>query len=337
MSNTTTPFLLTPLYIDKLCFKNRLWLAPMAGITDAPFRRICKNFGAGHAISEMVSADASLFAQKKSLQRANFSEDTPPICAQILGFDAKMMADAARYQVDNGAQMIDINMGCPAKKVCKKLAGSALLQDLNQVQVILQAVVRAVNVPVSLKTRLGYDNQQENILDVARICQDAGICAITIHGRTREDKYQGKARYALIKQVKQKTNLVVIANGDINSAQKAVYVQQYTGADAVMIGRSAQGFPWIFRQIDQYLQGETVTTPSLIEIHQTLVQHLEHLYHFYGEYSGCRIARKHIAWYSAHLKHGAQFRQKMYACTDTKTQFLLVQDFFAQLLDESEG
>lgn len=326
-----SPFLLTPLQIGNLTIKNRLIVAPMAGVTDNPFRRLCKQFGAGHAVSEMIIADTALYARKKSLYRANFDGEIAPISAQIAGADADKLADAARFQVANGAQIVDINMGCPAKKVCKKLAGSALLQDENLVKELLETTVDAVDVPVTLKTRLGFANGQENILKIAKIAEDAGIAAIAIHGRTREDFYTGQARYDLIAQVKQSVKIPVIVNGDIDSPQKALAVQQMTGADAVMIGRAAQGQPWIFRDIAHFAKtGIVPDKPNLSELKQIVLTHLDELYRFYGEYSGCRIARKHIAWYTGGLPNSNAFRDAMYACETTAEQYRAVEQFLSE-------
>lgn len=314
--------------------RNNLIVAPMAGVTDRPFRSLCKHFGAGHAISEMMTADASLFAHKKSLYRANFEGELAPISAQIAGSDPIKLAEAARYQVANGAQIVDINMGCPAKKVCNKLAGSALLQDEDLVARILDTVVAAVDVPVTLKTRLGFVNGRENILRVAQRAEQAGIAALAIHGRTREDMYTGQARYELIRQVKDSISIPVIANGDIDSPQKAAQVLQATGADAIMIGRAAQGRPWIFREIAHYLStGELMAPPDVSEVKTVLLGHLQELYQFYGEYSGCRIARKHIAWYTNGLYKSNEFRQQMYKSETTEQQYQIVGAYFDQLLD----
>lgn len=317
-----------PLHIGGLEIKNGLFVAPMAGVTDNPFRRLCKQFGAGHAVSEMIIADTALYARKKSLYRANFDGEIAPISAQIAGAEPDKLAEAARFQVDNGAQIVDINMGCPAKKVCKKLAGSALLQDEDLVKRLLDTAVNAVNVPVTLKTRLGFANGQENILTIAKIAEQAGIAAIAIHGRTREDFYTGNARYELIRQVKQSVSIPVIANGDIDSPQKALQVQAQTGADAIMIGRAAQGQPWIFRDIAHFAKtGELLAPPNIDELRQIVLGHLDELYRFYGEYSGCRIARKHIAWYTGGLPNSNAFREAMYACETTAEQFKAVENF----------
>ncbi len=312
----------------------KLWVAPMAGVTDRPFRTLCKYFGAGHAVSEMMTSDKTLRMSKKSLYRANFDGELAPISAQIAGSDPHDLAEAARYQVANGAQIVDINMGCPAKKVCNKLAGSALLKDEDLVARILDAVVAAVDVPVTLKTRLGYLNGHENILRVAKRAEDAGIAALALHGRTREDMYLNTARYSLIKEVKEMLNIPVIANGDIDSPEKAKYVLDYTGADAIMIGRAAQGRPWIFREIAHYLKtGEHLAAPSIAEVKEVLLGHLSELYEFYGEYSGCRISRKHIAWYTKGLRSSNEFRQNMYQVENTADQYKVVENYFNGLLE----
>lgn len=315
----------------------KLWVAPMAGVTDRPFRTLCKYFGAGHAVSEMMTADKTLRMSKKSLYRANFDGELAPISAQIAGSDPEQLAEAARYQVANGAQIVDINMGCPAKKVCNKLAGSALLQDEDLVARILDAVVAAVDVPVTLKTRLGFLNGQENILRVAKQAEQSGIAALALHGRTREDMYLNTARYDLIKQVKSVVKIPVIANGDIDSPQKAQYVLNYTGADAIMIGRAAQGRPWIFREIAHYLKtGEHLAAPDIAEVKAVLLGHLSELYEFYGEYSGCRIARKHIAWYTKGLHSSNEFRQNMYQVESTAEQARVVETYFNHLLTQGQ-
>lgn len=320
--------LLTPLTIGNQTIQNRLIVAPMAGVTDNPFRRLCKSFGAGHAVSEMIIADTALYARKKSLYRANFDGEIAPICAQIAGAEPDKLAEAARFQVANGAQIVDINMGCPAKKVCKKLAGSALLQDEQLVKKLLEATIDAVDVPVTLKTRLGFANGQENILKIAEIAESAGIAAIAIHGRTREDFYTGQARYDLIQQVKQMVKIPIIVNGDIDSPQKAKAIFEATGVDAVMIGRGAQGKPWIFRDIHHYLNtGKLPDAPNIDELRQIVLTHLEELYQFYGEYSGCRIARKHIAWYTGGLPNSNAFREAMYQEESTAGQFRVVKRF----------
>ena len=325
------------MYIGPYQLSNNLIVAPMAGVTDRPFRTLCKYFGAGHAVSEMMTSDQTLRMSKKSLYRANFDGELAPISAQIAGSDLKELAEAARYQVSNGAQIVDINMGCPAKKVCNKLAGSALLKDEDLVARILDEVVAAVDVPVTLKTRLGFLNGHENILRVAKRAEEAGIAALALHGRTREDMYLNTARYSLIKEVKQILSIPVIANGDIDSPEKAKYVLDYTGADAIMIGRAAQGRPWIFREIAHYLDtGEHLVAPNIQEVKEVLQGHLSELYSFYGEYSGCRITRKHIAWYTKGLRSSNEFRQNMYKVESTTEQFKVVADYFDQLLAHGE-
>jgi tRNA-dihydrouridine synthase B len=322
------------MYIGSYQLSNNLIVAPMAGVTDRPFRTLCKYFGAGHAVSEMMTADKTLRMSKKSLYRANFDGELAPISAQIAGSDPEQLAEAARYQVANGAQIVDINMGCPAKKVCNKLAGSALLQDEDLVARILDAVVAAVDVPVTLKTRLGFLNGHENILRVAKRAEESGIAALALHGRTREDMYLNTARYELIKQVKELIDIPLIANGDIDSPEKAKYVLDYTGADAIMIGRAAQGRPWIFREIAHYLKtGKHLAAPDIAEVKAVLLGHLSELYQFYGEYSGCRIARKHIAWYTKGLRSSNEFRQNMYKVENTADQAKVVEVYFDQLLD----
>lgn len=323
--------------IGSYVLKNNLIVAPMAGVTDRPFRSLCKYFGAGHAVSEMMTSDKTLRMNKKSLYRANFDGEIAPISAQIAGADPQQMAEAARYQVANGAQIVDINMGCPAKKVCNKLSGSALLQNEELVARILDAVISAVDVPVTLKTRLGFCNAEENILRVASRAEQAGIAALAIHGRTREDMYLGQARYGLIAQVKQAVRIPIIANGDIDSPQKAQQVLSQTGADAIMIGRAAQGRPWIFREISHYLAtGELLAAPNILEVKTVLLSHLQELYEFYGEYSGCRIARKHIAWYTRGLHASNEFRQRMYQVESTAQQAQVVTDYFDNLLQQGE-
>ncbi|MDI4499476.1 tRNA dihydrouridine synthase DusB [Moraxella nonliquefaciens] len=324
--------LLTPLTIGNQTINNRLIVAPMAGVTDNPFRRLAKSFGAGHAISEMIIADTALYARQKSLYRANFTGEIAPISAQVAGAEPDKLAQAVRFQVENGACIVDINMGCPAKKVCRKLSGSALLQDLDLVKKLLDSAVESVanlGVPITLKTRLGFANGQENILTVAKIAENAGISALAIHGRTREDFYTGNARYELIKTVKETTNMPIIVNGDIDTPQKAKWVQEYTGADAVMIGRAGQGRPWIFREIAHYLAtGKMLAPPTLGELREIVLNHLDELYQFYGEYSGCRIARKHIAWYTGGLTNANTFREAMYHEETTCGQYKVVDEFF---------
>jgi tRNA-dihydrouridine synthase B len=307
-------------------------LAPMAGVTDKPFRLLCKQLGAGLAASEMTSADPSLWQTRKSLKRMDHAGEPDPVSVQIAGHDPAMLAEAARYNVANGAQIIDINMGCPAKKVCNVWAGSALLQDEPLVARIVKAVVDAVEVPVTLKIRTGWDRDHRNALNIARIAEDAGIAALAVHGRTRADKYEGEAEYATIAAVKTAVRIPVIANGDITTPQKARQVLDATGADALMIGRGAQGRPWIFREIAHYLAtGELLAEPEPAEVAAILLGHLEHLHAFYGEQAGVRIARKHLGWYAKDRPENAAFRQVVNRAESASEQFRLTRDYFAAL------
>ena len=309
----------------------------MAGVTDRPFRQLCRNLGAGMAVSEMVSSNSLLWGSTKTQRRANHRGESEPKSVQIAGADPQMMAEAARYNADQGAQIIDINMGCPAKKICNVMAGSALLQHESLVADILQAVVQAVDVPVTLKIRTGWDSQHKNAQTIARIAEDAGIQALAIHGRTRADQYTGNAEYDTIAQVKQNIHIPVIANGDITSPEKARFVLEYTGVDAVMIGRAAQGRPWIFREIQHYLvTGERLPEPSPQEVRDILIGHLKNLYDFYGEFAGVRIARKHISWYSKGQPHGAAFRQAVNRVDSIEQQLQLTHDFFNNLQPREE-
>jgi tRNA-dihydrouridine synthase B len=317
--------------------RNNLIVAPMAGVTDRPFRQLCKRFGAGMAVSEMVTSNSLLYGSAKTRRRANHEGEVAPISVQIAGADPGMLAQAARYNVDNGAQIIDINMGCPAKKVCNVMAGSALLKDEPLVGRILEAVVKAVpEVPVTLKTRTGWDKSTRNTLNVMKIAEESGIQALALHGRTRACGYTGEAEYDTIKAVKAEARIPVIANGDITSPEKARYVLEYTRADAVMIGRAAQGRPWLFREIAHYLEtGEKLPPPEVTEIHHVLLQHLDDLYGFYGELTGLRMARKHIAWYTRGLADSAQFRHAMNQLESRHAQIAAVNDFFSRAADKS--
>ena len=318
--------------IGRHILKNNLIVAPMAGVTDRPFRQLCKNMGAGMAVSEMVSSNSLLWGSEKTRRRANHEGEVDPISVQIAGADPAMMAEAARYNVAQGAQIIDINMGCPAKKICNVMAGSALLQDQSLVGKILDAVVGAVSVPVTLKIRTGWDTQHRNALAVARIAESAGIQALAIHGRTRACAYTGHAEYDTIATVKAAVKIPIIANGDITTPEKVRQVLDYTGADAVMIGRAAQGRPWIFREISHYLvTGNHLQLPEVTEIHRVLIGHLHELYDFYGEYSGARIARKHISWYTKGLVGSAVFRHAMNQLQTTDQQLSAVNEFFSEL------
>ena len=312
--------------------KNNLVLAPMAGVTDRPFRQLCKQLGAGMAVSEMVSSNSLLWGSEKTKRRANHEGEAEPKSVQIMGSDPKMMAEAARCNVGQGAQIIDINMGCPAKKVCNVMAGSALLQDEALVMQILNAVVGAVEVPVTLKIRTGWDKENRNGVNIARIAEDTGIQALVVHGRTRACAYKGDAEYDTIATIKQAVNIPVIANGDISTPEKAKHVLDYTGVDGVMIGRAAQGRPWIFREIDHYLKtGEKLPEPSIKEVRNILIEHLHNLYAFYGEYAGVRIARKHISWYSKGQRNGGAFRQAVNQATTIEEQLKLTGEFFERL------
>ena len=318
--------------------RNNLFVAPMAGVTDRPFRQLCKRLGAGYAVSEMVASNAQLWKSEKTMRRANHAGEVEPIAVQIAGADPSMMAEAARYNVANGAQIIDINMGCPAKKVCNVAAGSALLQDEPLVARIVEAVVAAVGtgtdaVPVTLKIRTGWDREHKNALRIARIAEDAGISMLTVHGRTRADLYHGEAEYETIAAVKRAARIPVVANGDIDTPAKARAVLTATGADAIMIGRAAQGRPWLFREIEHFLQhGELLPPPRIAEIREVMNEHLEDHYAFYGEFTGVRTARKHIGWYTRGLPGANAFRHRMNTLDTTREQLLAVNEFFdAQL------
>jgi tRNA-dihydrouridine synthase B len=311
---------------------NKLILAPMAGISDRPFRGICKDFGAGLAVSEMVASNPALRDNKKTLLKADHEGETGLRSVQIVGTDPKHMADAAIYNVQRGAQIIDINMGCPAKKVCAVAAGSALLRDADLVKKILDAVVNAVDVPVTLKIRTGWDTESRNAVAIAQIAQASGIAALTVHGRTRACKFEGQAEYETIKQVKQMVSIPVIANGDIDSAEKAQFVLNVTGADALMIGRAAQGNPWLFKEIDCFINtGKVIDKPTIKEIYPILIAHIEKLYSFYGDVTGVRIARKHISWYFKHLDFISQdIRSKINQAAQPNQQMQLIQSAFTQ-------
>ncbi len=318
--------------IGAFTLNNNLIVAPMAGVTDRPFRQLCKRMGAGMAVSEMVTSNSLLYGSAKTQRRANHDGEVDPISVQIAGSDPDMMADAARYNAERGAQIIDINMCCPAKKICNVMAGSALLQDEPLVARILAAVVAAVpDVPVTLKIRTGWDKQHKNALAILNIAEGSGIQALAMHGRTRACGYTGHAEYDTIAAVKAAARIPVIANGDITTPEKARFVLNYTGADAVMIGRAAQGRPWIFREIDYFLQtGRHLPPPEVSEIHRVLRQHLYDLYEFYGEQSGVRIARKHISWYTKGLYDSSVFRHAMNQLQTLEQQVSAVDDFFDQ-------
>lgn len=321
-----------PMQIGPYHLRNNLFVAPMAGVTDRPFRQLCKRMGAGLAVSEMVASNSLLWGSEKTRRRANHEGEVEPVSVQIAGADPQMLADAARYNVDQGAQIIDINMGCPAKKVCNVMAGSALLCDEPLVGRILDAVVAAVDVPVTLKIRTGWDRQRRNARAVAKIAESAGIRALAIHGRTRACGFAGEAEYDTIAAVKSEVRIPVIANGDIDTPERVKHVLSYTRADAVMIGRAAQGRPWMFGEISHYLEtGEYLPPPEVAEIHRVLMAHLHDLYDFYGEHTGVRVARKHISWYTKGLAGSAAFRHNMNQLQTAAEQLGAVDEFFSQL------
>lgn len=301
----------------------------MAGVTDRPFRQLCKQLGAGYAVSEMAASDPRLWASEKTARRTNHDGEMEPKAVQIAGADPAMLAACAKFNVERGAQIIDINMGCPVKKVCNSWCGSALLQDEKLVGRILEAVVGAVDVPVTLKFRTGWNRQNKNALAIAKMAEAAGIAMLTLHGRTRADGYSGEAEYDTIAAVKAAVSIPVVANGDITTPEKAKFVLQYTGADAIMIGRAAQGRPWIFREIDHYLRTGTYLPPPMVaEVRALMREHLEAHYAFYGEYMGLRTARKHIGWYVRDLPGGEAFRQRMNRLEDCGEQLAAVDAFF---------
>ncbi|GGX96677.1 tRNA dihydrouridine synthase DusB [Massilia dura] len=309
--------------------RNNVFVAPMAGVTDRPFRQLCKELGAGYAVSEMAAANPRVWASEKSSRRTDHTGEMEPKAVQIAGSDPQELADCARFNVDKGAQIIDINMGCPVKKVCNNWCGSALLQFEDLVEKILHAVVGAVPVPVTLKFRTGWDRANKNALNIARIAEDAGIQMLTLHGRTRADGYTGDAEYDTIAAVKAAVKIPVVANGDITTPEKARFVLDRTGADAVMVGRAAQGRPWIFREIEHYLRtGTHMPPPLVLEVRKLMDEHLRAHYAFYGEYLGVRTARKHIGWYVRDLPGGEDFRQEMNRLESTVEQLRAVDSFF---------
>ena len=320
------------MHIGPHSLPNNLAVAPMAGVTDRPFRQLCKRLGAGYAVSEMVASNPRLWATDKSRRRTDHAGEVAPIAVQIAGADPVLMADAARYNVDRGAQIIDINMGCPAKKVCNAAAGSALLADEPLVARILDAVVAAVAVPVTLKIRTGPTPDARNAVTIARIAQRAGIAALAVHGRTRACLFVGAVEYATIAAVKRAVAIPVFANGDIATPEDAARVLALTGADGLMIGRAAQGRPWIFREIAHFLaHGTRATPPTVAEMRALIVEHLADHYDFYGAELGVRIARKHLAWYTAALPGGADFRHRINATETVAAQLATVETYFAAL------
>ncbi|MCX7564138.1 tRNA dihydrouridine synthase DusB [Xanthomonadaceae bacterium XH05] len=319
--------------IGPFSFNTPLVLAPMAGVTDKPFRFLCKQLGADLAVSEMTTSDARLWRTRKSRWRMDHAGEPAPISVQIAGADPVTLADAARFNVDHGAQIIDINMGCPAKKVCNVWAGSALMQDEALVGRILDAVVNAVPVPVTLKIRTGWNHENRNGPRIARIAQDAGIAALAVHGRTRADQYKGEAEYDTIARIKSELSIPVLANGDIDSPEKAAFVLRKTGVDGLLIGRAAQGAPWIFGRISHYLTtGEVLPPPSLARVRTILLGHLDALYSFYGEEHGVRIARKHLGWYAKEQPEAAAFRAVVNLAQDAQAQRNITADWFDALI-----
>jgi tRNA-dihydrouridine synthase B len=324
------------LKIGPIELRNNLIVAPMAGVTDRPFRSLCKRMGAGMAVSEMVASNSLLWGSEKTIRRGNHEGEVEPKVIQIAGADPEMMAEAARYNVDKGADIIDINMGCPAKKICNVYAGSALLQNEALVAKIVDAIVKAVHVPVTLKIRTGWNRENRNALRIAKIAEEHGIRSLAMHGRTRACMYTGDAEYDTIRAVKQSVSIPVVANGDITTPEKAKFVLEYTGADAVMIGRAAQGRPWIFREIEHYLAtGTKLAPPEVAEIREVLFGHLHDLYAFYGYERGTRVARKHISWYTKGLKNSAVFRARMNTLETAEMQLAAVDAFFGELLAHS--
>ena len=321
--------------IGHIRLPNRLFAAPMAGVTDRPFRQLCKRLGAGYAVSEMVTSRKDLWASLKTSRRANHDGEVAPIAVQIAGTDAQMMGEAAAYNIDRGAQIIDINMGCPAKKVCNKWAGSALMQDEPLALEIIEAVVAACaprNVPVTLKMRTGWCDAERNAVRIARAAEGAGIAMVAVHGRTREQGYKGFAEYDTVSAVKAALRIPVVANGDIDSPEKARDVLAITGADAIMIGRAAQGRPWIFREIAHFLDtGEHLAAPEVMQAKTWLLEHLDDHYGLYGEFAGVRSARKHIGWAVRGLPGGEAFRARMNVLESCETQVRAVGDWFDEL------
>lgn len=319
---------------------NNVLVAPMAGVTDRPFRQLCKKLGAGYAVSEMAASNPKLWDSVKTSRRLNHDGEIAPISVQIAGADPAMMAEAAAFNAARGAKIIDINMGCPVKKVCNVASGSALLRHEDLIVRILDAVVAAcapLGVPVTLKTRTGWDRESRNALRVARLAENAGIAALTLHGRTRADLYTGHAEYDTIRAVRAELKIPLIANGDIDSPEKAKHVLDYTGADAVMIGRAAQGRPWIFREIDHYLRtGEKLAPPSHGEMRELLLEHLDDHYRFYGEHTGVRTARKHIGWYLEGLPDADSFRDRMNLIDNTRDQWRAVSEWFLALSNDGD-
>ena len=309
-------------------------LAPMAGITDAPFRRLCRRFGAGMTTSEMTTADNSLWNSRKSSRRLDLDMDAEPVVVQIAGSEPQLLAHAANLVVARGAQIVDINMGCPAKKVCSKQAGSALLQDEKLVAAILEAVVAAVDVPVTLKIRTGWDSDHRNGVSVARIAENSGIQALAVHGRTRACRFRGDAEYETIAQIKSAITIPVIANGDISTPEKSLEVLKLSSADALMIGRASRGRPWIFEELNYFLQhGELIESLEIKSVRDIMLDHLSGLYQFYGDETGVRVARKHLTWYCAGLKNSADYRSRVVRVEGASEQIRLTREYFGRLAE----
>lgn len=328
---TPGPDVLKPLHIGPWRIDTPLALAPMAGVTDRPFRQLCREHGAGHVVSEMVASETRLWTSNKSRFRLDHSGEPGPVTVQIVGYDPEMLAEAARQNVARGAQIIDINMGCPAKKVCNRLAGSALMQDEPLVERILRAVVAAVDVPVTLKTRTGWNRDNRNGVSIAKIAEDAGIAMLSIHGRTRADKYEGDAEYETIAAIKQAVGIPVLANGDIDSPEKAWRVFEQTGCDGIMVGRGAHGRPWLFHEIQHYFRtGELLPPLGLAAREAIVLKHLDSLHAFYGPGLGVRFARKHLGWYAEFLPEGRALSRQFNALIEADQQIRLVREYFSR-------
>lgn len=325
------------MHLGSIQLDNHLALAPMAGVSDKPFRQVCRSLGAGLAVSEMISADPRLWHSDKTRSRLDHHQEPDPIAVQIAGADPRLMARAAAENEALGAQIIDINMGCPAKKVCRRAAGSALLRDLSLVSAIIKAVTASVSVPVTLKIRTGWDTHHRNALDVARIAEQHGISGLAIHGRTRACRFAGQAEYDTIRQVVKTVSIPIFANGDINSPQKARHVLEYTGASGIMVGRAAQGNPWIFRDIRNLMETGTLPpAPRSDEVRETILAHIIGLHELYGKEAGLRVARKHLGWYSHYLPGGSLFRQEINHVTDASKQLAAIGHFFEKLESGSD-
>lgn len=320
-----------PLRIGDCSFPGNVGLAPMAGVTDLPFRTLCRRLGAAICPSEMITSDTRLWNSRKSRYRLDHDGEPDPVMVQIAGAEPAMMAEAAIRSVDLGARIVDINMGCPAKKVCNRAAGSALLRDETLVASILEAVVAAVPVPVTLKMRTGWDRRRRNGIRIARIAEECGVAALSVHGRTRADRFGGDAEYGTIRRIKSAVGIPVLANGDIDSPAKAASVMALTGADGLLIGRAAQGRPWIFREVSHYLQtGTEIAPPTAVEVRDIMLAHLDTLYSFYGKYTGVRVARKHLSWYCRSRSGAQAFRHGAVRAESAAEQLRLTREFFDQ-------